>query len=297
MPVVPGTPEPRDDGRGGARLRRPGRLPGASSRRRRAAAGAACASCAPPASWTSCWTRARSEAKKAFGDDSVFLEKLVVRPKHIEVQILGDNHGNLVHLFERDCSVQRRHQKVIEYAPAWSLPAGAARAAGRGRAEDRAPRASTRNAGTVEFLVGEDGAHYFIEVNPRIQVEHTVTEAITGARPGAGADPDRAGLQAVRSGDRHRQPGGDPAARRRDPGARHRRGSAQRLPARHGQDHGLPAGGRPRHPPRRRLGLRRRARVAVLRLAAGEDHRQRPRVELRPAQGRSARCASSASAA
>jgi pyruvate carboxylase len=124
-------------------------------------------------------TRARSEAKKAFGDDTVFLEKLVVRPKHIEVQILGDNHGNLVHLFERDCSVQRRHQKVIEYAPAWSLPPEL-RARIAADALKIARHVKYSNAGTVEFLVGEDGTHYFIEVNPRIQVEHTVTEAITG---------------------------------------------------------------------------------------------------------------------
>jgi pyruvate carboxylase len=123
--------------------------------------------------------RARSEAKKAFGDDTVFLEKLVVRPKHIEVQILGDNHGNIVHLFERDCSVQRRHQKVIEYAPAWSLPPEL-RARIAADALKIARHVKYSNAGTVEFLVGEDGTHYFIEVNPRIQVEHTVTEALTG---------------------------------------------------------------------------------------------------------------------
>jgi pyruvate carboxylase len=123
--------------------------------------------------------RARSEARKAFGDDSVFLEKLVVRPKHIEVQVLGDNHGSLVHLFERDCSVQRRHQKVVEYAPAWSLPQ-ALRARLAADALKVARKVNYANAGTVEFLVAEDGSHYFIEVNPRIQVEHTVTEAITG---------------------------------------------------------------------------------------------------------------------
>jgi pyruvate carboxylase len=123
--------------------------------------------------------RARSEARKAFGDDSVFLEKLVVRPKHIEVQVLGDNHGNLVHLFERDCSVQRRYQKVVEYAPAWSLPV-ALRARLADDALKVARQANYTNAGTVEFLVAEDGSHYFIEVNPRIQVEHTVTEVITG---------------------------------------------------------------------------------------------------------------------
>jgi pyruvate carboxylase len=123
--------------------------------------------------------RARSEARKAFGDDSVFLEKLVVRPKHIEVQVLGDSYGNLIHLFERDCSVQRRYQKVVEYAPAWSLPE-ALRARLAEDALKVARQASYTNAGTVEFLVGEDGSHYFIEVNPRIQVEHTVTEVITG---------------------------------------------------------------------------------------------------------------------
>ena len=123
--------------------------------------------------------RARSEARKAFGDDSLFIEKLVERPKHIEVQILGDNHGNIVHLYERDCSVQRRHQKVVEYAPAWSLPEAL-----RARLADDALKIARHvrytNAGTVEFLVAQDGTHYFIEVNPRIQVEHTVTEAITG---------------------------------------------------------------------------------------------------------------------
>jgi pyruvate carboxylase len=123
--------------------------------------------------------RASSEARKAFGDDSVFLEKLVLRPKHIEVQVLGDNHGNLVHLFERDCSVQRRHQKVVEYAPAWSLPE-ALRARLAADALKVARKVNYANAGTVEFLVAEDGSHYFIEVNPRIQVEHTVTEAVTG---------------------------------------------------------------------------------------------------------------------
>src|SRR5439155_7950596 len=101
--------------------------------------------------------RARSEAKKAFGDDSVFLEKLVVRPKHIEVQVLGDNYGNLVHLHERDCSVQRRYQKVVEYAPAWSLPE-ALRARLAEDALKVARQASYTNAGTVEFLVGEDGS-------------------------------------------------------------------------------------------------------------------------------------------
>jgi pyruvate carboxylase len=122
---------------------------------------------------------ARSEARAAFGNPAVFLERYIERPKHIEVQVLGDHHGNLVHLFERDCSIQRRHQKVVEFAPSLALTAAQREAI----CEDAlriARSVSYRNAGTVEFLVDPDGRHYFIEVNPRIQVEHTVTEAITG---------------------------------------------------------------------------------------------------------------------
>ncbi|MCK8786615.1 pyruvate carboxylase [Roseomonas sp. NAR14] len=123
---------------------------------------------------------ARREAKSAFGKDEVYLEKLVRRARHVEVQLLGDSHGNLVHLFERDCSIQRRHQKVVERAPAPYLDE-ATRAA-LCEAALRIGRATRyQGAGTVEFLMDADtGAFYFIEVNPRIQVEHTVTEVVTG---------------------------------------------------------------------------------------------------------------------
>jgi pyruvate carboxylase len=125
-------------------------------------------------------TAAKREAKAAFGNDEVYLEKLVRRARHIEVQLLGDSHGNLVHLFERDCSIQRRHQKVVERAPAPYLAdtirqdlCNAALAIGRATAYC--------NAGTVEFLMDMDtNLFYFIEVNPRVQVEHTVTEVVTG---------------------------------------------------------------------------------------------------------------------
>ncbi len=122
----------------------------------------------------------RGEAQAAFGNDEVYLEKLVVRARHLEVQILGDHHGSLVHLFERDCTVQRRHQKVVERAPAVFL--SAAQRAELTRAALAIGRAARyRNAGTVEFLQDADsGRCYFIEVNPRIQVEHTVTECVTG---------------------------------------------------------------------------------------------------------------------
>jgi pyruvate carboxylase len=123
---------------------------------------------------------ARREAGAAFGNDAVFLERFVRRARHIEVQILGDLHGNIVHLYERDCSVQRRHQKVVEVAPAVSLDP-AIRAALAGAAVKLAKAAGYYNAGTVEFLVDADsGEWFFIEVNPRIQVEHTVTEMVTG---------------------------------------------------------------------------------------------------------------------
>ena len=123
---------------------------------------------------------AQGEARSAFGDASVFLEKYLPRARHLEVQILGDQHGNLLHLYERDCSVQRRHQKVVEVAPAANLPAGV-RAELCEAAVRLARKANYRNAGTVEFLYDVDSQKwYFIEVNPRIQVEHTVTEMVTG---------------------------------------------------------------------------------------------------------------------
>src|SRR5271170_6766259 len=123
---------------------------------------------------------AQGEARSAFGNASVFLEKYLPRARHIEVQILGDHHGNLLHLYERDCSVQRRHQKVVEVAPAANLPPGI-RDELCAAALQLARQANYRNAGTVEFLYDGDASKwYFIEVNPRIQVEHTVTEMITG---------------------------------------------------------------------------------------------------------------------
>ncbi|PHV68850.1 ATP-binding protein, partial [Williamsia muralis] len=121
---------------------------------------------------------AAREANSAFGDASVFLEQAVIAPRHIEVQILADQHGNVMHLFERDCSVQRRHQKVIELAPAPNMPAGL-REKICADAVAFARKIGYTCAGTVEFLVDRDGNHVFIEMNPRIQVEHTVTEEIT----------------------------------------------------------------------------------------------------------------------
>ena len=120
------------------------------------------------------------EAAAAFGNGAVFLERLIRRPKHIEVQILGDRHGNVVHLYERDCSVQRRHQKVVEVAPALGLDPRV-RAAICDAALALARAVNYHNAGTVEFLLDADtGQWFFIEVNPRVQVEHTVTEMVTG---------------------------------------------------------------------------------------------------------------------
>lgn len=123
---------------------------------------------------------AQSEAERAFGNSAVFLERYIPRAKHIEVQIMGDRHGNLVHLYERDCSVQRRHQKVIEIAPSVSLPESVRKDLCEAAAK-LTREISYDNAGTVEFLVDSDTHEwFFIEMNPRIQVEHTVSEMITG---------------------------------------------------------------------------------------------------------------------
>ncbi|AEO66192.1 f6316640-1d93-4121-8b56-94db85c28bca [Thermothielavioides terrestris] len=131
------------------------------------------------ASLKEAFERATSEAKSAFGNGTVFVERFLDKPKHIEVQLLGDNHGNLVHLYERDCSVQRRHQKVVEIAPAKDLPTDV-RDGILNDAVRLAKSVGYRNAGTAEFLVDQQNRYYFIEINPRIQVEHTITEEITG---------------------------------------------------------------------------------------------------------------------
>ncbi len=122
---------------------------------------------------------AKSESLNAFGDDTMFLEKYVENPKHLEVQIVADNHGNIRHLFERDCSVQRRHQKVVEVAPSYNVSTEVKEQLYR-YAIAIASEVNYNNVGTVEFLVDQKDQVYFIEVNPRIQVEHTVTEMVTG---------------------------------------------------------------------------------------------------------------------
>ena len=122
---------------------------------------------------------AKNEAKKAFGIDDMFIEKYIEGPKHIEIQVLGDKYGNIVHLYERDCSIQRRHQKVIEISPAVKL-SNEVREAICNDALKIAKAVNYLNAGTLEFLVDMHGNHYFIEMNPRVQVEHTITEMVTG---------------------------------------------------------------------------------------------------------------------
>lgn len=124
------------------------------------------------------FVESKREALNAFGDDTVFLEKYVENPKHIEIQIVADNFGNTVHLFERDCSVQRRYQKVIEFAPSFDLNQDTKDALYK-YAINICKAVNYNNIGTVEFLVDDDGSIYFIEVNPRVQVEHTVTEVVT----------------------------------------------------------------------------------------------------------------------
>ena len=135
--------------------------------------------CDKPEEVVAAYDMVHSEALKAFGNGDIFIEKFLERPKHIEIQVLADQYGNVVHLFERDCSLQRRYQKVVEYTPAFSVDQSI-----RNALYEDAIKISKAvgfvNAGTLEFLVDSKGNHYFIEMNPRIQVEHTVTEMVTG---------------------------------------------------------------------------------------------------------------------
>lgn len=127
----------------------------------------------------SAWERARSEAKKFFGDDTVYLEKALIKPRHVEIQVLGDRDGNMVHVFERDCSIQRRNQKVVEETPS---PAASRDLVARmgAIAVQGAQAVGYHSAGTFEFLLADDGSFYFLEMNTRLQVEHPVTELVSG---------------------------------------------------------------------------------------------------------------------
>src|SRR3982075_2563163 len=125
------------------------------------------------------FTRARSEAKSSFGDDRVFIEKFIVDPRHIEIQVLGDKHGNVIHLGERECTIQRRNQKVVEEAPSPLLDAATRKKMGE-QAVALAKAVGYDSAGTVEFVAGQDKSFYFLEMNTRLQVEHPVTELVTG---------------------------------------------------------------------------------------------------------------------
>ena len=143
------------------------------------AAGAACASSRTRGALDDALASARREAASAFGDDTVFLEPYVEAPRHVEVQVFADAHGNVVHLFERECSIQRRYQKIVEEAPSPALD-DALRARMGEAAVRLAREIGYRGAGTVEFLLAPDGRFFFLEVNTRLQVEHPVTECITG---------------------------------------------------------------------------------------------------------------------
>src|SRR6188508_2673805 len=125
------------------------------------------------------FVRARSEAKSSFGDERVFIEKFITDPRHVEIQVLGDKHGNVIHLGERECSIQRRNQKVIEEAPSPLLDAATRKKMGE-QAVALAKAVGYDSAGTVEFVAAQDKSFYFLEMNTRLQVEHPVTELVTG---------------------------------------------------------------------------------------------------------------------
>ncbi len=142
--------------------------------------------------------RASSEAKSSFGDDRVFIEKFIVDPRHIEIQVLGDKHGNVIYLGERECSIQRRNQKVIEEAPSPLLDAATRKKMGE-QAVALAKAVGYDSAGTVEFVAGQDRSFYFLEMNTRLQVEHPVTELDHRHRSGRADDPRRGRRDSSRS--------------------------------------------------------------------------------------------------
>jgi acetyl/propionyl-CoA carboxylase alpha subunit len=178
VPVVPGTPEPVGSDADAQRSARDLGFP-VMIKAARGGGGKGMRLVATPGELESALRLARSEAGSAFGDPAVYLEKALVEPRHVEIQVLADAHGQIVHLGERECSIQRRHQKLVEESPSTALDESLRRE--MGAAACRLLReAGYRNAGTVEFLLDAGRRFYFLEVNTRLQVEHPVTEAVTG---------------------------------------------------------------------------------------------------------------------
>ena len=206
-----------------------------------------------PKDFADAFEAARRESLTAFGSPEIFVEKFIARARHIEVQLLGDSTAISCTCCERDCSVQRRHQKVVEIAPAPNLPTEGPQTALRRGGRRSAARSSYDNAGTVEFLVDADtNEFYFIEVNPRIQVEHTVTEEVTGIDIVRSQILIAQGERARRSGDRPRRRKSEIAHERLcDPVPRDDRRPGEQLHARLRPRHALSLGGRHGHPARR----------------------------------------------
>lgn len=178
VPIIPGSTEPLKDGEEALRLAKEFGFP-IILKAAAGGGGRGMRRCDKEEEVIPAFELVQSEAEKAFGSGDIFIEKYLVEPKHIEVQVLADEYGNCVHLGERDCSLQRRYQKVVEFAPAWSVPEEL-REKIRADAVKITKHVGYVNAGTLEFLVDKTGRYYFIEMNPRIQVEHTVTEWVTG---------------------------------------------------------------------------------------------------------------------
>ena len=178
VPIIPGSTEPLKDGDQALELAISFGFP-IILKAAAGGGGRGMRRCDSPEEVKPAFELVRSEAKKAFGNDDIFIEKFLVEPKHIEVQVLADEYGNCYHIGERDCSLQRRYQKVVEFAPAFSVPEEI-RENIHNDAVKIAKSVGYVNAGTLEFLVDKSGSYYFIEMNPRIQVEHTVTEMVTG---------------------------------------------------------------------------------------------------------------------
>jgi len=195
---------------------------------------------------------ARREGEAYFSDPAVYVERYLEDPRHVEVQVLADTHGNVVHLGERDCTIQRRHQKLVEETPSPAVSDELRERIGR-IAVDAARAVGYRSAGTIEGLLSREGEYFFLEMNTRIQVEHTVTELVTGL------DLVREQVL-IAAGEPLWLPGGRPSQRTRDRVPRERRGSVQRLLALAREDHGLPgawrAGREGRFGCRRRTGDR-----------------------------------------